>query len=59
MPDDKVFLDSNVLIYIYSFDEPDKRAVAISLCDHNAVISFQVLNEISNVLTGKFSLEPK
>ena len=58
MPGDKIFLDSNVLIYIYSLDEPDKRAIAISLCEHYAVISFQVMNEISNVLTGKFNLDP-
>ena len=54
----KPFLDSNVLIYLYSADEPEKREVAVSLCSSPAVISTQVLNEVANVLTLKFDLAP-
>ena len=56
MPAVKPFLDSNVLIYLYSADEPSKREVAQSLCSLPAVISSQVLNEMANVLTLKFSI---
>jgi predicted nucleic acid-binding protein len=57
MPD-KVFLDTNILIYGYSEDEPDKRQRA-SECVRSgeAWISTQVLNETINVLKRKFSLE--
>lgn len=58
MPGDRVFLDSNVVIYAYSLDEPEKRAIALELCGKGAVVSLQVINEISNVLTGKFRLDP-
>lgn len=59
MPADKPFLDSNVLIYLYSADEPEKREVAVSLCSSPAIISSQVLNEVANVLTLKFNLLPE
>ena len=56
MPD-KVFLDTNVLIYGYSEDEPDKRQRAIDCVrSGEAWISTQVLNETINVLKRKFSL---
>lgn len=47
----KVFLDSNVLIYLYSEDEPAKAVLALQCAQQpNAWISTQVLNEVSNVL---------
>ena len=56
MPD-KVFIDTNVLIYGYSDDEPDKRQRAIDCVrSGEAWISTQVLNETINVLKRKFSL---
>lgn len=56
MPD-KVFIDTNVLIYGYSEDEPDKRQRAIDCVrSGGAWISTQVLNETINVLKRKFSL---
>ncbi|MFM7905063.1 MAG: PIN domain-containing protein [Microcystis sp.] len=56
MPD-KVFIDTNVLIYGYSEDEPDKRQRAIDCVRlGEAWISTQVLNETINVLKRKFSL---
>ena len=58
MKDKKVFIDTNVLIYIYSIDEPDKRNIAISLFNENndTVLSIQVINELVNVLSKKFLL---
>jgi predicted nucleic acid-binding protein len=56
MPD-KVFIDTNVLIYGYSEDEPNKRQQAIDcVLSAEAWISTQVLNETINVLKRKFSL---
>jgi len=56
MPD-QVFIDTNVLIYGYSEDEPDKRQRAIDCVRSGETwISTQVLNETINVLKRKFSL---
>jgi predicted nucleic acid-binding protein len=56
MPD-KVFIDTNVLIYAYSEDDPDKRQRVIDCVrSGEAWISTQVLNETINVLKRKFSL---
>lgn len=53
----KVFLDSNVLIYLYSEDEPEKAALALKCAQQtDAWISTQVLNEVSNVLRRKQKL---
>ena len=53
MPD-KVFLDSNVLIYLYSEDEPEKANLALKCAQEpDAWISTQVLNEVSNVMYRK------
>lgn len=53
----KVFLDSNVLIYLYSEDEPEKAALALQCAQQpEAWISTQVLNEVSNVLRRKQKL---
>lgn len=57
MPD-KVFLDTNILIYGYSQDEADKQQRAIECVQSGEVwISTQVLNETINVFRRKFSLE--
>jgi predicted nucleic acid-binding protein len=56
MPD-KVFLDTNVLIYAYSVDEKEKQEKATALLNiysEQLIISSQVLNEISNTLFKKF-----
>jgi len=51
---DKVFLDSNVLIYLYSEDEADKANLALKCAQEtDAWISTQVLNEVSNVMYRK------
>jgi predicted nucleic acid-binding protein len=53
------FLDSNVVLYLYSEDEPDKKSVAEGLVrgPERAWISTQVLSEMANVLRRKFKLD--
>jgi len=54
----KAFLDTNILIYIYSQDEPIKQQQAIACTQQEKVwISTQVLNETINVLRRKFLIE--
>jgi len=56
----KTFLDTNVLIYLYSKDEPQKKeaaAKAIEACSGPVIISTQVINEFSNILIRKFGLD--
>ncbi len=52
---DKVFIYSNVLLYIFS-DNDQKKQTAKNLIKENPVISVQVLNEVSNVLYKKFAM---
>lgn len=35
---DKIFLDTNVVVYLYSQDEPEKKAAAIALFEQNTPI---------------------
>jgi predicted nucleic acid-binding protein len=54
---DRVFIDSNVLIYTYS-EEEIKREKALSIINVNeSVISIQVINEFVNVVKKKFNKE--
>ena len=54
---DKAFLDSNILIYLYTEDDDSKRNIAqLKLNENICVTSIQALNETSNVLGRKFSL---
>ncbi|HQS67721.1 MAG TPA: PIN domain-containing protein [Sulfuricurvum sp.] len=56
---DKAFFDTNVLIYTYSQDEPEKQSIALQLLDSfedHAIISKQVINELCNILLKKFKL---
>lgn len=55
---DKVFIDSNILIYAYSIDEQKKRAIVENLLNtHDTVIiSTQTINEFVNVMTKKKKL---
>lgn len=56
---DKIFFDTNLLIYLYSEDETEKQAKLQQLVKNyqNRWISTQVLNELSNTLRKKFKLE--
>jgi len=51
---DRVFLDSNMLIYLYSEDEPKKRDIINGILEQfECVISPQTLNEFCNVCIKK------
>ena len=54
----KRFIDTNVVLYLYSEDEPDKKRAAAALVrgTERAWISTQVLSEMANVLRRKFKL---
>ncbi len=55
---DKVFLDTNVLIYCYAVSEPVKQNKALAVSNlPNAVISTQVQKEFVNILRKKFNLD--
>ncbi len=58
MPGKKVFLDSNILVYVYSDDEVEKREKSRSLYENTVTISTQVLNELANVFLLKFRIAP-
>lgn len=52
-----VFLDTNVIIYGYSQDEPEKQQAAVKCLQTGTPwISTQVLNETINTLRRKFQL---
>jgi predicted nucleic acid-binding protein len=54
---DNVFLDTNVLVYLYSSAEPRKRDVSISILkNHICTTSTQALNEFSNVFIKKYNV---
>ncbi len=53
-----VFLDSNIIVYAYSEDEPEKQAIAYSLCSlPDRWISTQVMIEFSNIARRKMGKE--
>lgn len=53
----KIFLDTNIVVYLYSGDEPEKQAAALAYIEQNTpVISTQVLSELANTLSRKFGL---
>ena len=55
----KTFVDTNILIYAFTSDEPKKQEKALkSLDDCQPVISLQVLKEFSNVLLKKGNAPP-
>lgn len=55
----KAFFDTNVLVYLYSNDEPEKQQRALKLIEstENRWLSTQVLSELSNTLLRKFKLD--
>ncbi len=56
---ERIFLDSNVLLYAYSETDPHKRQIARGLADeHGAVVSTQILSEFANVVLRKFRMSP-
>jgi predicted nucleic acid-binding protein len=58
MPDNRVFIDSNIVIYAYSDTEKRKQQISRQLIKENdTVISTQVLQEIANTLARKFGID--
>ena len=54
---DRVFIDTNVLVYLYSGDESAKKTAAMaSLGKGTACVTTQVLGELAHVLMKKFLL---
>jgi predicted nucleic acid-binding protein len=57
---DNLFIDTNILIYCYTGDEPIRRQKALDIVNNqNTYISTQVLTELSNTLNKKFKLDWK
>jgi predicted nucleic acid-binding protein len=54
---DSIFLDTNVFVYLYSEDEPEKQSVALNIFDKvHCVTSTQVLNEFCSVCLRKLGM---
>ena len=54
---DRVFLDTNIIIYLYSVDENDKRDISCNFVNGvDCITSIQALNEASNVWFRKHNL---
>ena len=57
---DKVFIDTNILVYLYSEDRKSKKAESIINNNFDySIISTQVLNELFNVLAIKTKIKTK
>ena len=62
MSDDKAFIDSNILVYLFDESDLDKYHQAESLVnglveDVTGCISYQVVQETLNVLIGKLEID--
>jgi len=57
MPDKKIFIDSNILIYALSQENSlsHKKQIAVDLLCQHPILSTQIINECSNVLRRKFN----
>ncbi|MHC6202786.1 PIN domain-containing protein [Breznakiellaceae bacterium SP9] len=54
---DRVFIDTNILVYAYSTDDEVKQRKTVSaLFDNDCVISTQVVNEFCNICLKKLHL---
>ena len=57
---DRAFFYTNVLIYLFSEDEPEKNLKCISaLKKYTCITSTQAINELCNVFTKKWRLPVK
>jgi len=63
MKGEALFLDTNVLVYLFDFDEPDNKAIAESIfCEYSGIrFSTQVLQEFYVTVTRKLGrpMQPK
>ena len=58
---DKIFIDTNILIYAYTEKEIEKQNIALEILysnRKNIVISTQVVNEFSSALIRKYKVKP-
>ena len=58
--EDRVFIDTNILLYLYSKDEPYNKLIASELILHSTaeiVVSTQVIGEFISILIKKFGYE--
>ncbi len=56
----KVFIDTNILIYAYSETEREKKERVLSLLENEIIcLSTQVINEFIWVMNGKFNVDIK
>jgi len=54
----KTFIDTNILVYAFTTNEPEKREIALEFLDNCLpVISTQVIKEFSNVLLKKTNID--
>jgi len=54
---DRVFLDTNIIIYLYSIDEDDKRDISCKFVNStDCITNIQAMNEASNVWFRKQNL---
>lgn len=52
---DKVFFDTNIMVYCYTGNEPNKKVISQKLAlENDANISTQVVQEFINVLSRKY-----
>ena len=55
---DRVFLDTNILLYAFSLNEPDKKQASIEIIGSDeCYTSLQALNEFCNVCLKKWKLD--
>ena len=55
---DRVFIDTNILVYLYSKTEPQKKQIVLKLLSSkNVIISTQVISEFVWVMYRKFGVE--
>ena len=52
----KIALDTNILVYCHSNDEPEKQEMAMKFFELNPIISTQVLSEYINVVKRKLKM---
>ena len=54
----KAFVDTNILVYLYSAQEPEKRQIAMAAINqYDRAISTQVLSEFCNVCIRKLNFK--
>jgi predicted nucleic acid-binding protein len=59
---DRIFLDTNVILYSYFIDDEYKQNISQKILENNVLNSFiskQVVNEVTNILFKKIKLSPE